>query len=371
MVWYNGTRCKDRRQYNPEQVLIGTLFGDGYVSRSGKNKTSVSFELVHSIKQKDYLLWKNEFLRKILVTKITECSEYHKVRKTTYNKVRLISRVNPLVSDLDKLFYKNGRKYINQQILSKLEPLGLAVWYCDDGSYEYYSKTILFCTHCFSLDEQKLIKEFFLEKWDVNTEIKKRDKFYYLRINRINAIKFLNIIKDYVPLSMVYKLGELHPFNKDKFEEVRRKINSQKLQWRLNNKEKYLQQRREYRNRPHVRLRLKEIRDKNRDRHRAYYKLYYEKNKDRIKEDRKRNEIKIREQRSRYYNKNIDEILKRKREYYQKNKDILLKKQKNYNEKNKDKRAAYHKIYYNANRERILENARIYSKIYYRRKRIK
>ncbi len=371
MVWYNGTRCKDRRQYNPEQVLIGTLFGDGYINRSGKNKTSVSFELVHSIKQKEYLLWKNEFLRKILVTKITECSEYHKVRKKTYNKVRLISRVNPLVSDLDKLFYKNGRKYINKKILYTLEPLGLAVWYCDDGSYDYQGKIIIFCTHCFSLDEQNLIKGYFFEKWDINAKIKQKNGLYYLYINRENSIKFLNIIKDNVPESMFYKLGEIHPLNKARLEETRLKINSQKLQWRLNNKEKYLQQRKEYRNRPHVRLRLKEIRDRNREKNRAYSKLYYKKNVDRIKEYRKNNEIRFRESRLKYYNENRNIILNRRRDYYQKNRDILLKKQKNYSEKNKDKRAAYHKSYYNANRERILENARIYSKIYYRRKRIK
>lgn len=46
-----------------EQILLGSLLGDGFLDRKNKNHNSSYIEH-HCIAQKEYILWKNEILRK-------------------------------------------------------------------------------------------------------------------------------------------------------------------------------------------------------------------------------------------------------------------------------------------------------------------
>ena len=75
-----------------KQVLLGSLLGDGSleINKGGKN---AFYREIHSSKQKDYLLWKNQFL-KIFNTKLQEYSTFDNRTNNTYYIILLWSKTN-------------------------------------------------------------------------------------------------------------------------------------------------------------------------------------------------------------------------------------------------------------------------------------
>lgn len=179
-----------------EQILVGSLLGDGSLLKKNKNHNS-SFVEHHCIAQKEYILWKEKILAKHLIIKYREYySHNHK-----YTEIR--SLVNSKLNHFYNLFYINDKKEVTKKILSKLKPLGIAVLYCDDGSYNYANNSCELGV--FFGDGNILIKRWFKEKYDINSTITKSG---LLRFNVIETKKFLKLIRRYVPKCMNYKVGE-------------------------------------------------------------------------------------------------------------------------------------------------------------------
>ncbi|MEK6933135.1 MAG: hypothetical protein AABW56_05080, partial [Nanoarchaeota archaeon] len=108
-----------------------------------------------------------------------------------------------------KLFYKNGKKIITRDILNLLNPRSLAIWICDDGSYDNRQGYIVLCTNSFTLEEHKIMQKYFREVWGLIPTIGFRDKkYYYLRFKQEDSKKLIEIIKPFIPKFMKYKIGE-------------------------------------------------------------------------------------------------------------------------------------------------------------------
>lgn len=203
------TKIKNRLKYENEnfiitkeieQILLGSLLGDGFVGINKRAKNAYYRE-AHCLKQKEYLLWKNKFLN----FKITENKIFIKERKKWKYNITIGSKHFTYLTKLRKLFYLNGKKSVTREILDRLEPLGIAVWYMDDGSYNYRDDIIVLCTDCFSLDEHNIIANWFKEKYDIIWKITKIRNQYRLQTRDIE--KFIKLIKSYIIPSMEYKLG--------------------------------------------------------------------------------------------------------------------------------------------------------------------
>ena len=52
-----------------EQCIIGSMFGDGNLVKNKGKKTKVRFRESHSLKQRDYLLWKKDILSEEFIVK--------------------------------------------------------------------------------------------------------------------------------------------------------------------------------------------------------------------------------------------------------------------------------------------------------------
>src|SRR3989344_242738 len=153
------------------QVLLGSLLGDGSLSINKGGKNAFYREL-HSTKQKDYLIWKNQFL-KIFDTKLHEYSIYDKRTNKTYHSILLWSKTNTLLTYYFHSLYKQGRKIVNKEILDHVGALGLAVWYMDDGYYHYGDYRCAISTDSYSYEEQLFIKNWLKNKFDINAQIHK------------------------------------------------------------------------------------------------------------------------------------------------------------------------------------------------------
>ena len=99
-------------------------------------------------------------------------------------------------------FYLESGKVIPDNVIQMLNPLGLAIWYCDDGSV--MRKKARLCTNCFTKIELKKLTIRLCSMFGFKT----------LWINSQNIILFSvwdtshlkSIIRDNVPSCMMYKI---------------------------------------------------------------------------------------------------------------------------------------------------------------------
>lgn len=183
---------------NVEQVLLGSLCGDGGLYKH-TGYSGVCFVEYHNIKQSKYLFWKKEFLEQEFNINIR--------KRKGYNQVILCSSyAHSILIDYHKLFYPSGKghKIILTKILNKLNPLGLAIWYQDDGTF---NKRCHYCSFAVHKQNIKNIKNFFLKKlgMKVGIYLSRNTNGAAIRLNAFDTKKFFNIIRLHIHFSMIYK----------------------------------------------------------------------------------------------------------------------------------------------------------------------
>jgi hypothetical protein len=185
-------------------LIIGSLLGDASIRQREKNSC---FRVAHSVKQESYINIKLNILRNFNISEFDNRTRVINGREV--NMIYLATKTHPVFNYYRNLFYKDGIKNIDLDILNKLNPRSLAYWICDDGSYSNKQGYMILCTNSFSFDEHKLIKKFFNDKFGLDPTIGFRDgKYYYLRFKQQDTKKLIEIIKPFIPNSMKYKIGE-------------------------------------------------------------------------------------------------------------------------------------------------------------------
>lgn len=214
-----------------EQIVLGGLLGDTYFNLKSKR-----IRFLHSEKQLEYLLWKKSFfdddiskLYKRIYEKgyVGYSFEFYFTKNKYYKNFEFIKK---------HLYSNEGRKKISLKYLNKLTPLGLAVWWMDDGVLSIHkgNRYGKLCTHCFNYEENILIQKYFKNKWDIDVDIKiEKNKYYFIRLNVKALRKLIKIIYKYVceiP-SMIYKIDLDYKNNVQlgDFEEVYHYIKNKKL----------------------------------------------------------------------------------------------------------------------------------------------
>ena len=197
-----------------KSLLIACVLGDGYIAKSSNSK-SCTLEIIHSNKQKEYIEWKADLLRKATGKKIP-LKEKMVTKRTIVGKetpellAYRITCTHKYFRVLRKWLYPNNKKKLSPKYIQYLDPLGLSIWYMDDGS-TFKSKTseqvsMEISTHVSLEDAEELIK-FFKEKWGVTFHLHKKKKDQYnIRLYKNDSYIFRDIIKSHVPECMNYKI---------------------------------------------------------------------------------------------------------------------------------------------------------------------
>lgn len=175
-----------------QQLILGTIIGDGYM----RKKTNAHLQITHSIKQREYVDWKYQILRNLVIT-------LPKLYKGNNGRIgyRFFTKSLPEITYFYNRFYKNKVKIIPKDII--LSPLALAVWYMDDGSKSY--KSCYFNTQQLDIKSQiNLIKA--LSKFGLKSRLNKDKTYFRIRILTSSTPKLVNIITPYVIKSMRYKI---------------------------------------------------------------------------------------------------------------------------------------------------------------------
>lgn len=181
-----------------KQILLGTILGDGHIP-----KNCNYLNMTHGILQKSYLQWKTNNLGKLIQSDIKECSyKDNRINKTLTN-VYINSIPHFFIRSMRDAFYIPSKQPA-LSFLKNINALGLAVWYCDDGSiirdkarlctnsfdHEHLESTINVLKHLFGFDNI----------WINNQNI--------LVFSRKSSLRMKSIIREFVPDCMKYKLGE-------------------------------------------------------------------------------------------------------------------------------------------------------------------
>lgn len=193
-------------------IIVGSLLGDSSIPKKLKNQGNHYIDITHSEKQLDYLKYKIHIFEKYGF----KVSNIYKRKVKTYIEysVHIYYPQNPnVINALRWWFYNNGKKYFTYKMLNYLTPLGMAIWFMDDGSKAiHYNKNHtniksreLYISTYMSKTEHCSIIKFFNKLGIVCKERKDRDKFR-LAMNSTNAKKFISIISPFICSSMQYKI---------------------------------------------------------------------------------------------------------------------------------------------------------------------
>lgn len=201
------------KKLNKEQksLLIALLLGDGTIS------SNYVFKLSHSEEQREFLEWKVKLANEAGF-KLNGIKEY--ISKCGYNvgKNVLYSQfsINPTIKALRRTVYI-PKKTITRKLLNWLNPLGIAIWFMDDGCINVNTSkqrssiqhTIKIAT-CVDLSTANIIINYFNEVWNIKFRLFNEGKNTYSIASSTeeDCFNFVKLVKPYiiqVP-SLLYKI---------------------------------------------------------------------------------------------------------------------------------------------------------------------
>jgi hypothetical protein len=217
---YNHVICEKQKYIlekplSLEQILIGSLLGDGCITKSGRGLFHYRFK--QSTVHAEYFFFIYSIFEPYLTLGSPSISCYFDKR---YEKLyeSLILQTRPKynnilnIEKLEQMFYiinKNGNriKKIPVDIIYKLSPISLAIWIMDDG--HFYHNGIYLNVQSFKLDDIKLLilalKNLNITSKKVQVSGKKDMWRIYIPASNINKIR--DHVLPFMTKSMYYKLG--------------------------------------------------------------------------------------------------------------------------------------------------------------------
>jgi len=204
--------------------LIGMVLGDGYI-RKGKNAVNYNISCTHNPKQYEYMLWKMEILKENLnknywtnkmKTHFSGKAVFTGNKDKIYEMYKSVLGTHTLVTNLYKRMYNENGKYVSKSILNELTPIGIAIWFMDDGTLSIVkhkdgrnkTKRIFLHIQGFDSKSQKNIQEFFNDNYNLNASLQRDRNHFRLYIPAASVDLFLNIVSPFVSLvaCMRYKI---------------------------------------------------------------------------------------------------------------------------------------------------------------------
>lgn len=189
-----------------QNVLLGTLLGDGTLEKNGKN---VRLRVDHDIKQQTYVEWKYSLLCSLATGKIKYFFQNPDKRTNKkYGHCKFDTFSNVALNNFYSIFYANGKKEAPRNIADLLKsPLSLAVWFMDDSYKRNDCNAFRINTDSFSLLEQNLLQQCLQTNFGIKTKIHKKGKYWNIYIPNCHAEKFVDLIKPYIIPQMQYKIS--------------------------------------------------------------------------------------------------------------------------------------------------------------------
>lgn len=192
-----------------KKIIIGSLLGDGtmYIGKKGQN---ANFKVEHGLAQEQYTKWKYAILKPWVATE-PKISFRYRENGEKYQKSWWFRTIrHPILTELHNKFYVvegvNRKKLLPKDLPGEIDPLVLAVWIMDDGSFS--KGRIDISTYCFSISEISFLQDILRDKFGLKAlSYKDRDKGIRIYFNKSETAKTIQIISPYIISPMRYKIG--------------------------------------------------------------------------------------------------------------------------------------------------------------------
>jgi len=212
--------CGQMNRKELKGAIIGMALGDAHLEASGKNTASVLIE--HKADSTDLMDFKCDILNQVCKTTYSKYN-YPNGKgyvSGSYDVLRLRAKAHPLFGKLRHRLYFEGRRTVDRHLVNSLSPLGLAIWYMDDGSLKWKGRSdksrdtsakcweVVFATHAYSLVENEALAACLHDRFNLSFSIQRQNQYWYLNLRAKSQEEFWNLAAPYVCMvdSMHYKL---------------------------------------------------------------------------------------------------------------------------------------------------------------------
>ena len=185
-----------------QNIIIGTLLGDGFLERNGK---FVRLVIDHSSNQSLYVRWKGKHLCDFKPT-IKEKSRFD-ARTGKYQQHTILrTRTSPDLERYYTLFYENGIKRVPEELPMILNGQNLAIWIMDDGYKRNDCNALRINSQSYDRQEHEIIVSA-LSQLSINAKIQKHKKSFVTYIPSASMSRLRKAVKPYMMKSMEYKIA--------------------------------------------------------------------------------------------------------------------------------------------------------------------
>ena len=167
------------------QICLGSYLGDGHLDkRSNYNTYRLNF--TQGNKQKSY------FKSKLSAFNL----KYHTIKSGYTDKLSILH------SDYTNTFILNDNPF--ELALQDINPIGLAIWYQDDGSLQHGTHVRIY-SEAFTYQQNIQLVDMLYNRFGISCDIKPDKSYFYLSMDKDNSNKFLSLVSPYMHPSMQYK----------------------------------------------------------------------------------------------------------------------------------------------------------------------
>jgi len=222
-------------------ILMGNFLGDGSYDNRGSVLTSR-----HTIKQNKYVKWLEYLYDNMGVlhsvrynyaspSNINPNARSSKVKakvpiKTFFENANFLRYSNNKYTKTgNRTYYKKSTKIISEYALRNIHPMGLLLWFLDDGSLSVkrrlkkdgsqhgVQRQAILCTHCFTYDEHITIEKVFRERFGIEIRIHnhKSKNPVTKQVSSTGVHTYINATH-FIPDNMKYKFNMKYEINKVK-----------------------------------------------------------------------------------------------------------------------------------------------------------
>lgn len=156
--------------YNGRNICLFESIGDGCLLSDGRLKVA------HCSKQYEYLVWKRDLLKDNGIKTGEICHLNNKAFGKVFDQYYFRTSKYDFIKKYKKIIYNPKKDITMKSILRRLTPLGLAIWYMDDGNLCFKNSEVdgrpigIQIKICTALPKEKnqILIDYFKEKWDIN-----------------------------------------------------------------------------------------------------------------------------------------------------------------------------------------------------------
>lgn len=198
------------------------VMGDGGVYYNGKN---CYFVMNMKKENSDYVYLCKDILENITSCRISDRKDYNTDGYTRKEQLRLESKTHPFFNVLRDRIYTDKYKGIDSHALKLLDYEALSFLYMSDGNlYRYLRPEINMKNESYSVNlnlkrlsygDLFILKKALKEKLDLEWNINRHGKYFYLRLRNKDLYKFMKGITPYITPSFSYKILDANLLNKD------------------------------------------------------------------------------------------------------------------------------------------------------------